>query len=66
MTQLEIRSKIDDNNSLIEKLYNPKLFTLNSTIAQLLNENEILQSYCIHEFDNGRCKWCDKEAKNEN
>lgn len=65
MTQLEIKSKIDANNSVIEKLFVPDQFTLNSTIQQLLKENMELQAQCKHEFEDGYCIYCYKEEEKE-
>lgn len=57
--QLEIKKQIDYNNSLIEKLLNPNIFTLNNTVSQLISENRELQKKCSHVFDeNGYCIYC--------
>ena len=61
MNELEIKKRIDQNNDLIEKMISPNIFTLNNTVAQLLKENEILQSQCEHEFEDGYCIFCYKE-----
>ena len=57
----EIKEKIDYNNQMIESLLSPSKFTLNNKIAQLLKENEELQSQCLHEYENGFCIYCCKE-----
>lgn len=57
--QLEIKKQIDYNNSLIEKLLNPNIFTLNNTVSQLISENRELQKKCEHSFDeDGYCIYC--------
>ena len=43
MNGLEIRKAIDENNKIIQSLFTPNSFTLNNTIAQLLEENKKLQ-----------------------
>ena len=60
---LEIKTKIDENNKIIESLLTPNQFTLNNTIAKLLEENQKLQDECEHEFENGYCIYCYKEKK---
>lgn len=55
---LEIKSKIDANNKIIEELMQPNTFTLNNVIAELLEENRRLQSECEHEYENGYCAFC--------
>lgn len=58
MTQQEIKEKIDKNNEIIEANLNPSIFKLNKEVSKLLEENEKLRKQCIHEFDNGICKYC--------
>ena len=55
MTNLEIKQKIDENNSIIEQLVTPNKFTLNNTVAKLLEENKKLQAQCQHNFIKGYC-----------
>lgn len=62
MNGLEIRKAIDENNKIIQSLFTPNSFTLNNTIAQLLEENKKLQEQCKHEFKDGYCIFCDKEG----
>lgn len=62
MNGLEIRKAIDENNKIIQNLFTPNSFTLNNTIAQLLEENKKLQEQCEHEFQDGYCIFCDKEG----
>lgn len=57
----EIRKKINENNTAIEKLMNPGKFVLNKEILTLLNENRSLQKLCSHVFEKGKCIYCDKE-----
>ena len=40
MKGIEVKQKIDINNSLIEKAMSPNIWTLNNTIKELLIENE--------------------------
>lgn len=63
MTNLEIKEKIDLNNSIIEKLLNPNQFTLNNTVKDLLKENDELQKQCTHNFVNGYCEYCYMEEQ---
>ena len=63
MTNLEIKQKIDENNSIIEQLVTPNKFTLNNTVAKLLEENKKLQEQCQHNFINGYCEYCYMEQK---
>ena len=39
MGNLIIKELIDRNNALIEKIMTPNVFTLNNTVAALLQEN---------------------------
>lgn len=61
MKGFEIKRKIDCNNQLIEQLLTPNQFTLNNTIAKILEENQKLQEQCPHEYKNGYCIYCFKE-----
>lgn len=63
MTNLEIKQKIDENNSIIEQLVTPNKFTLNNTVAKLLEENKKLQAQCRHNFIDGYCEYCYAEEK---
>lgn len=64
--QLEIKKQIDYNNSLIETLLNPNIFTLNNTISQLISENRELQKKCAHNFDeDGYCIYCYLSEENK-
>lgn len=65
MKEWEIKQKIDENNKLIESLLTPNKFTLNNLVKDLLKENEELQNQCKHDFDNGYCVYCYKEADSE-
>ena len=58
---LDIKEKIDKNNEIIQSLFTPNFFTLNNTVAKLLEENEKLQRNCPHEFRDGYCIYCYKE-----
>ena len=61
--QVQIKEKIDENNRIIESLLQPNQFTLNNTIAELLNENRELQNQCKHDFQDGYCIYCYKEQE---
>lgn len=63
MTKEEIKNRIDFNNSLIENMVSPNVFTLNNSVLELLKENEKLQEQCLHEFENGFCKYCYRSEK---
>ena len=63
MTNLEIKQKIDSNNELIEQLLSPNVFTLNTTIMKLLEENRKLQAQCNHNFVGGYCEYCYTEEQ---
>lgn len=65
MTNLEIKTKIDANNRLIESILNPSEFTLNNTVMALLQENAALQEKCKHNFVDGYCEYCYKEEPTE-
>ena len=61
---MEIHSKIEENNKIIESLIKPNQFTLNNTIAELLNQNIKLQENCPHEYsDEGYCIYCYKRER---
>lgn len=64
MNQLDIRKKINENNKIIMNLFTPNQFVLNNTVAKLLAENEKLQNFCSHEYEDGFCIYCDKEDPN--
>lgn len=63
MGNLTIKELIDRNNALIEKIMTPNVFTLNNTVADLLQENAELQKQCTHEFEDGYCVYCYKEEE---
>lgn len=63
MDNYEIKARIEANAELIEKLFNPFEFTLNTEIKKLLEENKMLQSQCSHEFKDGICIYCYKKEK---
>lgn len=62
MRGIDIKAKIDQNNKLIETILNPNQFILNNQIQALLIENEKLQAQCKHDFEDGYCVYCYKEA----
>lgn len=64
MTKEEIREKINSNYAIIQESLIKETFVLNSTISDLLDENEELRKRCPHEFDeDGTCIYCDLEVK---
>ena len=66
MTNIEIYERIQKNNKLIESLFNPNQWTLNNTVAELLEENRALQKQCKHSFVDGYCEFCMlEEPKND-
>lgn len=60
---IEIKEKIDNNNKIIEEILSPNQFTLNNTVAKLLEENQNLQNSCEHEYEDGYCIYCYKEEE---
>ena len=48
----EIKKLIDENNKLIEQSLTPNIWTLNNSVAELLEENKRLQKECSHEYEN--------------
>lgn len=58
MTGQKVKQQIDENNAMIESVVTPNIFTLNNTVADLLEKNRKLQKKCPHEFENGFCKFC--------
>ena len=58
-TKEQIRAKINQNNLIMQSLFNPNQFTLNEKVRELQAENFELQKQCIHEFLNGVCVYCD-------
>ena len=55
-----VREKINQNNLIMQSLFNPSQFTLSEEIIKLQEENAYLQSVCPHEFENGVCIYCNK------
>lgn len=64
MTNQEIKSKIDENNKIIESLLKPGQFVLNEQISDLLKQNESLRAECTHQFENGYCVFCGTKEEN--
>ena len=60
-TNEQIREKINQNNSIMQSLFNPTQFTLNEHINDLMQENVRLQMMCTHKFENGVCIYCDMQ-----
>lgn len=63
MTNEEIFSLITDKREKIEKLTDFTTFVLNKEVVDLQNEIEELQAQCTHDYKDGLCKYCGKEAK---
>ena len=63
MRGIEIKEQIDHNNRIIEDVMSPNKFTLNNTIAALLQENSKLQQQCEHDFEEGFCIYCYKSKE---
>lgn len=65
MEGFQIRNLIDKNNTKIQELLTPNKFILNKEVAALLRDNEKIRKQCTHEFQNGRCIYCDMEEEIE-
>ncbi len=68
MSGPEIRNIIDKNNDKILDLLrkNNFNFVFDPEIGAILAENEGLRKQCEHEYENGKCKYCDLEEKINN
>ena len=55
-----IATKILENEKKIEEKFQASNFVLNTEIAELIKENDELQSQCPHTFENGSCIYCRK------
>ena len=64
LNKADIKREIDLNNQLIESLLKPNEYTLNNSVAKLLEANAALQSKCTHEFEDGYCIFCYMEDPN--
>lgn len=60
MSNEEIKKKILFNNQRINELLDPSIFVLQPEVQELLEENELLQTQCTHQFENGVCVFCGK------
>ena len=60
MNKEEIKKQIAFNNAKIKELLDPSIFILQPEVQALMEENEYLQSICIHEYENGVCIICGK------
>lgn len=63
MTGQEIRDKINFIYTEIDKISERDTFVLNENIKRLYERLNEIQSKCEHEFENGICIYCDKEAE---
>lgn len=59
-TNEQIREKINQNNSIMQSLFDPTQFTLNERVRELQLENFALQEQCHHEYVDGVCIHCDR------
>lgn len=60
----EIKKLIDENNKLIEQSLTPNIWTLNNTVAEILEANKKLQEECPHKYEDGACIYCYKLEEN--
>lgn len=65
MTYNEIRKKIDFLKNENTQLITSGFFTLNKKIEENFEEIKKIQSQCDHNYSNGICIYCDKEANEE-
>ena len=63
MTGQEIRDKINFIYTEIDKISERDTFVLNENIKRLYERLNEIQNKCEHEFENGICIYCDKEAE---
>ena len=61
MTNQEIFSLVTEKKEKIKKLTDFTTFVLNKEVIELQNEIENLQAQCMHDYQNGLCKYCGKE-----
>ena len=59
MIQQDIRMAIDDYYEKIDSASKNGLFILNDKIIAYNEEIDKLREVCLHEFEEGICKWCD-------
>ena len=62
-TKEQIREKINQNNLIMQSLFDPTQFTLNERIHELQLENFALQQKGPHNFVNGVCQYCDLQEE---
>ena len=65
MTYNEIRKKIDFLKNENTQLITSGFFILNKKIEENFEEIKKIQSQCDHNYNNGICIYCDKEANEE-
>ena len=64
MTNTEIFTRVTNACEELEELLNGMdTFTFNPRVAELEKEIEDLQAKCKHEFHDGVCAYCGKEAE---
>lgn len=63
MNGQEIKQRILFNKDRINQIYNPGIFILQEEAAQLMAEIDELQAQCEHEFENGKCIYCELEEE---
>ena len=61
----DIRFQIDENSKAIKKSMEKNGFILNTEIHKLLDERYAIRQNCVHEFIEGKCKWCDLEEEEQ-
>lgn len=60
---LTIFEKVEQKRKRLEEIFDPTSFVLNKEVEQLQQEISTLQEKCPHEFIDGVCRYCGKEAQ---
>lgn len=63
MTNQEIFTMVKSKKEKIDELFDPTVFVFNPEVARLEKEISDLQEMCKHEYENGVCKYCQKEKE---
>lgn len=61
----EIRDEIAQRNEIIDTCMRVNQFVLNSAVYSVMREIMELQKECPHEFQNGKCIFCNQEEEAE-
>lgn len=61
LTGEEIKQAINNLELEISELFTSEFFTLNDKISVLNQQIRSLQQQCPHQFEKGRCIWCNTE-----